>query len=61
MNGKQLKEGTEDFNEYCIPQYFCEHKEVKWEIDYESSTTLSNWISDFGLLCASSMDIAFAT
>ena len=35
----------------CKEETVCKSNHLKWEINWESSTSLHNWVEDFKLLC----------
>ena len=42
----------------CKPEYFCEHKEIKWSIVEDDIFTLDNWMKKFNLYCGSDLLIS---
>ena len=57
-DGTQIR-SQEDQEAYCNPQYFCDPvHEVSWKVDWDADESLHNWISKYGLDCASGLKIS---
>ena len=53
QDGSPIPEDSNDYENKCIPEYFCEKSNgITFNSDYNDPTTLENWISKYDLVCA---------
>ena len=54
-----LKDGSPEYDDYCKPDYFCQHKDtIRYTIDTSSELSLNNWMTGYGLECSTPFFIA---
>lgn len=58
-NGQYISEDSQDYTDYCAPNYFCRNTDVIAKLDSSSNVSLDNWIKDFDFLCLSEFEISF--
>jgi len=53
-----IPDGSEEYKEKCVPNYFCEaENNIDWSIVEEDALTLHNWMRQWDLYCASKFTI----
>ena len=59
QNGEAIPIDSDDYDIKCKPNYFCEESNgISWEVDWSNNESIQNWISKYGLNCASSLTIS---
>ena len=58
-SGEYIKADSDDYTNYCQPNWFCRNDNVVAREDTESTVSLANWIQDFDFLCLSEFEISF--
>jgi len=49
---------SKEYDDKCVPEYFCKHNEIKWSIVEDDQYTLDNWMKKYALYCASDLTIS---
>ena len=58
-DGEIIPDDSDDYVNKCRPEYFCQEQNgIRWDVDWSNDKSIENWISKFGLNCASGLTIS---